>query len=63
MVAQLDELISRSRSRLDDLDRLRELGIVAKGADFSPSGVHYPPITKYDPITEDEMFAGYRMPR
>jgi len=62
MVAQLDELISRSRLRLNDLDRLRELGIVAKGADFSPSGVHYPPITKYSPISEDEMFAGYRMP-
>ena len=62
MVAQLDELISRSRLRLHDLDRLRELGIVAKGADFSPSGVHYPPITKYSPISEDEMFAGYRMP-
>jgi len=62
MIAGLDELITRSRARLDDLDRLRNLGIVAKNADFSPSGVHYPPITKYSPITEDEMFAGYRMP-
>lgn len=62
MIEGLNELITRSRARLDDLDRLRNLGIVAKGADFSPSGTHYPPITKYSPITEDEMFAGYRMP-
>ncbi|WGR90761.1 coproporphyrinogen III oxidase family protein (plasmid) [Bradyrhizobium sp. ISRA443] len=62
MIAGLNELIARSRNRLDDLNRLRDLGIVAKGADFSPSGVHYPPITKYAPITEDEMFADYVMP-
>lgn len=62
MGVNIQETIARSRSRLDDLDRLRELGVVAKSADFSPSGVHYPPITKYEPITEEEMFAGYRTP-
>jgi oxygen-independent coproporphyrinogen III oxidase len=62
MGVNIQETIARSRSRLDDLNRLRELGVVAKSADFSPSGVHYPPITKYAPITEDEMFAGYRAP-
>jgi oxygen-independent coproporphyrinogen-3 oxidase len=62
MTMGLDDLIARSRLRLHDLKRLRDLGIVAKGADFSPSGVHYPPITKYAPISEDEMFAGYQMP-
>ena len=62
MAVNRDEIFARARARLDDLDRLRELGIVAKSADFSPSGVHYPPITRYDAISEDEMFAGYSLP-
>ncbi len=62
MGVHIDEVIARSKLRLDDLNRLRAVGLVAKSADFSPSGVHYPPITKYSPITEDEMFAGYRPP-
>jgi oxygen-independent coproporphyrinogen-3 oxidase len=60
MGVQIDEAIARSKLRLDDLNRLRAMGLVAKSADFCPSGVHYPPITKYSPISEDEMFAGYR---
>ncbi len=62
MGVNIQETIARSQVRLEDLDRVRALGVVAKSADFSPSGVHYPPITKYSPITEDEMFAGYRTP-
>jgi oxygen-independent coproporphyrinogen-3 oxidase len=62
MAVNREALLERARMRLNDLSRLRELGIVAKHADFSPSGTHYPPITKYDPITEDEMFEGYTMP-
>jgi oxygen-independent coproporphyrinogen III oxidase len=62
MTLSRELLFERARGRLDDLHRLRELGVVAKHADFSPSGVHYPPITRYDSITEDEMFAGYTMP-
>jgi oxygen-independent coproporphyrinogen-3 oxidase len=62
MAVNRDEIFARARARLDDLDRLRELGIVAKSADFSPSGVHYPPITRYNAISEDEMFQGYSLP-
>lgn len=62
MGINIDETVARSRARLEDLNRLRDMGLVAKSADFTPSGVHYPPITKYSPITEDEMFAGYRAP-
>lgn len=57
-----EDLIGRAQARLKDLDRLRELGLVVKNADFYPSGVHYPPITMYKPIGEDEMFAGFTMP-
>jgi len=57
-----DDLIAQARSRLEDVNRLRDLGLIPKSADFSPGGVHYPPITQYRPITEDEMFANYSMP-
>ena len=57
-----EELLTRARGRLEDLDRLRSAGLVVKNADFYPSGVHYPPITKYTPISEDDVFAGYTMP-
>jgi oxygen-independent coproporphyrinogen III oxidase len=57
-----EDLLTHARSRLEDLDRLRAAGLIVKNADFYPSGVHYPPITKYTPISEDEMFAGYTMP-
>lgn len=62
MTIQREVLLDRARDRLGDLDRLRKLGIVAKHADFSPSGVHYPPITRYEPITEEKMFEGYTLP-
>lgn len=57
-----EELLTRARGRIEDLDRLRSAGLVVKNADFYPSGVHYPPITKYTPISEDDVFAGYTMP-
>jgi oxygen-independent coproporphyrinogen III oxidase len=62
MTISREALLERARVRLADLNRLRELGVVAKHADFSPSGVHYPPITKYSPISEEEMFEGYTLP-
>jgi oxygen-independent coproporphyrinogen-3 oxidase len=55
------ELISRATSRVDDLERLRKLGVVCRKGDFFPS-VHYPPITMYAPMTDDELLAGYAMP-
>jgi oxygen-independent coproporphyrinogen-3 oxidase len=57
-----EHLLSRARARLGDVARLQELGLLVKGADFYPSGVHYPPITMYSPITEDEMFESYTLP-
>ena len=57
-----DDLLTHARARLEDLTRLQTAGLVVNNADFYPSGVHYPPITHYRPISEDEMFAGYTMP-
>ncbi len=56
------ELVAHAESRLEDLGKLRDLGLVVKSADFFPSGVHYPPITMYQPIDEDAMFADYSLP-
>jgi oxygen-independent coproporphyrinogen III oxidase len=62
MTVLTDTLVERARARLRDLDRLRELGLLVKNADFYPSGVHYPPITMYQPIDEEGVFAGYTLP-
>jgi oxygen-independent coproporphyrinogen-3 oxidase len=56
-----ERLIAKARTRLDDLRTLQELGLICKDGDFFPS-VHYPPITMYPPITEDEMFKDYSLP-
>lgn len=50
-----------ARSRLQDMARLRGLGMLPKDGDFFPS-VHYPSITMYPPISEEAMFGGYEMP-
>lgn len=55
------ELIARARARVEDLERLRQLGVVCRQGDFFPS-VHYPPITMYQPITDDELLATYTLP-
>lgn len=55
------DLIARARARVEDLERLRELGVVCRKGDFFPS-VHYPPITMYEPMTDDELLASYTMP-
>ncbi|HWQ96237.1 MAG TPA: radical SAM protein [Candidatus Methylomirabilis sp.] len=41
---------------------LQAAGLICHDGDFVPS-VHYPPITQYSAITEDELFAGYTLPQ
>lgn len=55
------ELAAIAGTRVDDLERLRRLGVIYREGDFFPS-VHYPPITMYQPITDDELLASYTMP-
>ena len=55
------DVIERASRRLDDFRRLRDLGLVCRDGDFFPS-VHYPPITMYPPITEEDLLADYRLP-
>jgi len=56
------ELLARARQRVDDVKRLQAAGLICHDGDFVPS-VHYPPITRYPPMTEEELFAGYSMPQ
>ncbi|AKG22937.1 coproporphyrinogen-III oxidase family protein [Calothrix sp. 336/3] len=53
--------MERARSRVADFQRLQAAGLICKDGDFFPS-VHYPPITMYQPITQEELFAGYSVP-
>lgn len=55
------ELLTSARARIDDMHRLQAAGLVCKSGDFFPS-VHYPPITMYQPITEEQLFATYTVP-
>jgi len=58
---RFQELLARARQRVDDIKRLQAAGLICHDGDFVPS-VHYPPITRYPPMTEEELFANYRMP-
>jgi len=40
---------------------LQRAGLICLDGDFFPS-VHYPPITMYDPISEEDLFASYVLP-
>jgi oxygen-independent coproporphyrinogen-3 oxidase len=61
MIARKDELMERARGRIADLKRLQAGGLICRQGDFFPS-VHYPPITMYPPITEEELFKTYTNP-
>lgn len=60
--SKVKELIDRSRERVKDFKRFQELGMIPKHGDFFPGGIHYPPITMYSQITQEEMFKTYTLP-
>ncbi|MFA6148381.1 MAG: radical SAM protein [bacterium] len=55
------DLLEIARGRVADGRRLQDAGLLATNGDFFPS-VHYPPITMYPPIREEELFATYANP-
>lgn len=57
-----EELIAKARQRLDEVRKLQEEGLICYNGEFVPS-VHYPPITQYPPATQEELFAGYTVPK
>ena len=54
-------LVEKASERIGDFRRLRDLGLVNKKGDFYPS-VHYPPITMYPPMSDDDLLEGYTLP-
>ena len=55
------DLLSKARERVQDFRRFREAGLCHKDGEYFPS-VHYPPITMYPPMTQEELFATYTLP-
>lgn len=55
------EIITNAELFLEEYRELKRLGFINRAGAFSPS-VHYPPITRYSPISQEEMFAGYVLP-
>jgi oxygen-independent coproporphyrinogen-3 oxidase len=61
--SRLNGIVERASARLGDYKRLQEAGLICRGNDFFPAGVHYPPITMYPPMTGSEMLATYSPPQ
>lgn len=55
------EMISKARGRVGDFNRLQEAGLICASGEFFPS-VHYPPITMYPEVTDEQLFTGYTNP-
>lgn len=53
--------MEKARARVDDFYRLQAAGLICDSGDFFPS-VHYPPITMYPTLTEEELFGSYTVP-
>ncbi len=51
--------INQSTPRWEEFKRFQELGLIPVHGDFSPAGVHYPPITNYLPTTQEEAYQNY----
>jgi oxygen-independent coproporphyrinogen III oxidase len=60
-VAVRNNRIAKALGRVEDFKRLQEAGLICKDGDFFPS-VHYPPITMYPTVTEEELFKDYTIP-
>lgn len=53
------DYISLSTPRWEEFQKFQRLGMIPRHGDFSPAGVHYPPITNYPPIAQEEAYRGF----
>lgn len=51
--------INQSTPRWEEFKRFQELGLIPVHGDFSPAGVHYPPITNYLAATQEEAYRDF----
>lgn len=56
------ELLARTQGKVDQLQTLKDAGLIAQGGHFFPCGIHYPPITMYPTTDQDQFLAGYNNP-
>ena len=54
------DYISLSTARWDEFQKFQRLGLIPTHGDFSPAGVHYPPITNYPPISQEKAYDGFK---
>lgn len=48
-----------SDARWAEFQEFQRLGLIPTHGDFSPAGVHYPPITNYPPIAQELAYQGF----
>ena len=53
------DYISLSTPRWEEFQEFQRLGLIPKHGDFSPAGVHYPPITNYPPLAPEEIYRSF----
>ena len=53
------DYISLSTPRWEEFQAFQNLGLIPKHGDFSPAGVHYPPITNYPDLGKNEIYQGF----
>ena len=53
------DYISLSTPRWEEFQEFQRLGLIPKHGDFSPAGVHYPPITNYPPLAPEEIYRDF----
>lgn len=54
------DYITLSTPRWLEFQEFLRLGLIPTHGDFSPAGVHYPPITNYPPISPEEAYRGFQ---
>ncbi|MGN0327724.1 MAG: coproporphyrinogen-III oxidase family protein [Lachnospira sp.] len=52
--------IQASDARWNEFQQFQQLGLIPVHGDFSPAGVHYPPITNYPPIEQELAYQGFQ---
>jgi len=54
------DYIALSTPRWEEFQEFQRLGLIPKHGDFSPAGVHYPPITNYPPLAPVEIYRDFQ---
>lgn len=54
------DYIGLSTPRWDEFQYFQRMGLIPIHGDFSPAGVHYPPITNYPTIRKEDAYKGFR---